>query len=340
MQVAPERAGRKRVFPRDTGLRVRHDGAMLRPFRVLWSPFAAAVVAWRRRSERAAISVLLARLATPVTALGVQAALRAALGDQAAALFYQLPGGAGLVSASGEAAGHPASGQAGPRVFTVSGHDGEVIVLLAVDPVRAAEPDRVELALTACRPALENARLQAVLQARLRDAEASRAEIVWAAVGERRRLARDLHDGAQQHLLGLLTNLLLARQQATRSGAVAAIDSAQGHLYAALGGLRSLSHDLYPEVLEQEGLLAALESLAEEGPLEFGFEALDGRLGPETEIVMYLTLREVVEGLAARCGSEDAQVAVTVGDGRAFRGGSERRQARRRSRPGLALGHP
>ena len=268
--------------------------------------------------------MLLARLATPVTVEGVQAVLRDALDDPTAVVFYRLSEGTGLISATGEPVADPAEadladGQGRRLVFSVTGRDGEVGALMTVDGSGDIDPDQVELALTACWPALENARLQAILRSRLRDAEASRACIVAAALLERRKLARDLHDGAQQHLYALSANLALAQQKAACPEAVAAIDAASQQVRIAIGRLRGFGRDLYPPTLEAEGLPAALESLAEEGPLDTeldtGVDVRAGRLAPEAEIVMYLTVRELLDGLARSCAASHATVTVAAGNG-------------------------
>ena len=81
---------------------------------------------------------------------------------------------------------------------------------------RGLTRDEVEIAdaVASARLGLENERLQALSQARLRELRASRAQIVAAADAERRRLERDLHDGSQQRLLGLAIELAIARQRA------------------------------------------------------------------------------------------------------------------------------
>jgi signal transduction histidine kinase len=260
-----------------------------------------------------------------VTAEGVQAVLRDALHDPTAAVFYRLPEGTGLISATGEPVADPveadpADGPGRRVVFSVTGQGGEVAAFLMVDSSGGIDPDQIELALMACQPALENARLQAILRSQLRDAEASRACIVAAALEERRKLARDLHDGAQQYLHALSANLALARQKAASPEAIATIDAAGKQVRMAVGRLRGLGRDLYPPVLETEGLPAALESLAEEGPLDTdldtGMNAKAARPVPEVEIVMYLTVRELLDGLAGRCAASHATVTVRARNGR------------------------
>jgi signal transduction histidine kinase len=279
-------------------------------------PAAVGVAAWRRRSARAGVSALIAELASPPTVEGVQSALRAALDDPTVAVFYQLPDGSGFVSATGEPVGVPASGPGGRLVFPVRVPDGGVVAMLSADGAASVDAGRVRIALNACGPALENARLQAVLNSHLRAARASRARIVRAAVAERRKLARDLHDGAQQHLYALSTSLVLARQQTSQPEAVAAIDAAREQLRGALRKLRGIGRDLYPVQLDSEGLAAALDSLADDGPLDVDVTCETGRRDPEAEMVMYLTVREILAGLAEHLKAARAAVVVVAADGR------------------------
>ena len=280
-------------------------------------PVAVGIAAWRRRLARAAVSALLAQLATPLTVEGVQATLRAALDDPTAAVFYRLPDGPGFISATGEPADVSVNEPGERLVYGVAEHNSEIAAVLSVDGTRDIDPARVGIALVACGPALENTRLQAVLSGHLRAVRRSRAHIVQAAVAERRRLARDLHDGAQQYLLALWTNLVRARQKATQPQAQAAIDAAREQLQIALRKLRGLGRDLYPPALETEGLTAALESLSEDGPLiDVNVAGRTGRLDPAVEIVIYLTVREILEGLSAYCLATCVTVTVSVQAGR------------------------
>ena len=301
----------QRVFPGDSGKAAGQDGDVHRPTVISGSPIAVAVSAWRRRSARAAVAVLLARLPPPVAAEGVQAVLRGALGDPTAAVFFRLPEVPGLVPATGDVAAYGADAGPGWRVaYPLAGADGELAVLTV--SAGDIDPDRVRAALEACRPALENARLQVMLRGHLLRARESRTQIVQTALAERKHLARNLHDGAQQHLHALAASLALARQKATRPEAVAAIDEASEELHVAIGKLRGLGRDLYPPLLESDGLAAALESLGDEGPLDADVTVSAGRLAPETEIVMYLTVRELFDGLAGHCVASEATVTVTA----------------------------
>ncbi|MEP7025180.1 MAG: histidine kinase [Actinomycetota bacterium] len=282
-------------------------------------PLAVGITVWHRRSARAGVSALLTQLATPPTVEGVQSVLRAVLKDPTAAVFYRLPDARlpdvpDFVSAAGERVQPPARGR-GRLVFPAKGHDRKISALLSVaDPLSVAV-SRVQAAIIACGPALENARLQAILRDQLREVSASRSRIVQTAVAERRRLARDLHDGAQQHLHVLSTTLGIARQNTTQPQSLAAIDAARDQLRIALGKLRGLGRDLCPAVLDTDGLTAALESLADNGPLDVSLVSKAGRLNPETEIVAYLTIRETLQGLAEHTGATQANVTVIAENG-------------------------
>jgi signal transduction histidine kinase len=271
-------------------------------------PAAAGLRAWRRRWARASVAGLLAGLPAAPTAEGVQQALRTALGDPTAAVYYRLPGAQGFVSSDGYQAVLPGGGG---RLVVPAGRPGdEHSVVLTVDGSLGLDPAPLQAALVACRPALENAGLQAVLSSRLREVRESRARIVHTAIDERRRLARDLHDGAQQHLLVLLTRLGIARQNTTGPQSLEAIDAARDQLRVALGKLRGLSRDIYPAVLDAEGLTAALESLADSGQVDVELTGQPGKLDPEVEIIAYLTVRDILDGLGRQAPASHARITL------------------------------
>ena len=277
-------------------------------------PAAAGLRAWRRRWARASVAGLLAGLPAVPTAEGVQQALRTALGDPTAAVYYRLPGAQGFVSSDGYQAVLPGGGG---RLVVPAGRPGdENSVVLTVDGSLGLDAAPLQAALVACRPALENAGLQAVLSSRLREVRESRARIVHTAIDERRRLARDLHDGAQQHLLVLLTRLGIARQNTTGPQSLEAIDAARDQLRVALGKLRGLSRDIYPSVLDAEGLTAALESLADSGQVDVELAGHPGKLDPEVEIIAYLTVRDIVDGLGRQAPASHARISLLSVSGR------------------------
>jgi signal transduction histidine kinase len=135
---------------------------------------------------------------------------------------------------------------------------------------------------------------------------------------ERRRLERDLHDGAQQQLLALSYDLRVARAQAqadddapTGSLLTQATEQAQ----AALGELRELAHGIYPAILAEAGLTPALATLAEEAPLPVEIvAATDGRYPAAVETAAYLLVAEALQDAAGRRASHAVvRVARDVG---------------------------
>jgi signal transduction histidine kinase len=166
------------------------------------------------------------------------------------------------------------------------------------------DPALVEEVAAAARLALENERLQAETRAQLEDLRASRSRIVGTGDAERRRLERDLHDGAQQRLVGLLLGLRLARSRIGSSpdpALLARIDEAEAELLAALGELRELAHGIFPAALTDEGLAAAVEALAEEAQISLAITTLpEERLDPSVEAAAYFVVSEAIRQSAAR----------------------------------------
>ena len=143
----------------------------------------------------------------------------------------------------------------------------------------------VEEIVSATHLGLENERLTAEGLAQLADLRASRVRIVEAADEERRRLERDLHDGAQQRLVGLALALRLARTAPDAD--TARLAEAETGLRAAIDELRDLARGLYPVALREDGLAAALTGLAESAPLRI-VELPEGRFPPVIETTAYL----------------------------------------------------
>ena len=158
------------------------------------------------------------QVSQPQTPGSLRDALARALGDPSLEIVYWLPEDDRYVDRMGHPIEAPAPAS-GNRAVTVIDHDGQRLAALLHDPQLLDEPDLVEAAAAAARLALQNARLQAELLARLEEVRSSRARIVAAGDAERRRIERDLHDGAQQRLLGIrLTHAAPARPARHRVG--------------------------------------------------------------------------------------------------------------------------
>lgn len=178
----------------------------------------------------------------------------------------------------------------------------------------------------AARLAVDNDRLEAMGRAQLRELRASRARIIAACDAVRGRLERDLHDGAQQRLLAVSLELRLARGAAERAGAEPGeLEAAVDGVDRALEDLRELAHGIYPAVLQEAGLEAALRSLAEDAPVPVNLGAMpDGPCAQPSEAAAYFTVMEAVRraassgesGIAveARRSRATLQLALVAGD--------------------------
>jgi signal transduction histidine kinase len=169
----------------------------------------------------------------------------------------------------------------------------------------------------AVRLALENERLQAEVLAQLHDLRVSRARIVETGDAERRRLERDLHDGAQQRLLALSFDLRVARAAAGGEGdaeTAARLDEATGEAQTALVELRELAHGIHPAILTEAGLTPALATLADEAPLAVEVGDTPGERYPApVETTAYVVVAEAIDD-AARRGADYAAVSAACRD--------------------------
>ena len=153
---------------------------------------------------------------------------------------------------------------------------------------------------------------------RLHDLRVSRARIVETGDSERRRLERDLHDGAQQRLLALSYDLRLAGSAAEAEGDVetaSLLAVATGEAHAALGELRELAHGIHPAILTEAGLGPALASLADAAPLavEIG-ETVGVRYATPVETTAYQVVAEAIDDAARRGASYAAVSALQEGE--------------------------
>ncbi|MDQ4069188.1 MAG: histidine kinase, partial [Actinomycetota bacterium] len=168
---------------------------------------------------------------------------------------------------------------------------------------------------------LHNVRLDAALQASLDELrnkadelEASRARIVAASDAARRRIERDLHDGAQQHLIGLVAQLRLALQLGRRDRVAGdeMLEQVGRGLQDAVQQLRSLAHGIYPPLLVERGLNEALAAAAARAGIQTQVEVtVRGRYPPELEAAVYFCCLEALQNVVKHAGG-DAKVTVRV----------------------------
>jgi signal transduction histidine kinase len=285
------------------------------------SAFALSLgIAWtvlNARRARSSVARLAAELAEAPPAGTLRDGLAAALGDPGLEVHYWLPGSERYVTADGTPADPPTPGNG--RAVTPIARGGRTLAVVSHD---AALLDGLELEHqigSAARLAIDNERLQAEVLAQLDDLRGSRARIVEAADAERRRLERNLHDGAQQRLLAVSYDLRIARAAAESDadpelGRLASRAAAE--IDGALGELRELADGIYPSILTEAGLAAALESLADTAPLpvELG-EVTRDRYPAAIESTAYYAALEAIHDAAAR-GASFAAVAASRSEDR------------------------
>ena len=160
-------------------------------------------------------------------------------------------------------------------------------------------------------------RLNAELQARLEELAASRTRIVTAGDVERRRLERNLHDGAQQRLVTLSLSLRAAsaKLESDPAGARTVLTDARDELALALEELRELARGLHPAVLTDRGLRAAVEMLADRAPVPVEIaDVLDERLPEPVEAAAYYLIAEALTNVTKYANASTVHVRVAVID--------------------------
>jgi signal transduction histidine kinase len=168
--------------------------------------------------------------------------------------------------------------------------------------------------------ALENARLQAEVKAQLAQVRASRSRLVAAGDQARRRLERNLHDGAQQRLLtlGLILQMLQNEvDAATGEGVRRLTDEARAELRAAIEELRDLARGIHPAILTDQGLRPAVDDLALRCPVPVTVGGADpGRLPREVESTAYFVVSEALANVVKHAAAGHATVTLAAADRR------------------------
>jgi signal transduction histidine kinase len=278
-------------------------------------PLALLAGLFRARLARVHVGDLVVHLErTPVH--GIRDELAHALGDPTLEVAFWLPERREYVDAAGEPFAIPSDGAR--RAVTPIERDGAPLAILVHDPTLRDEPELLEAVAAAARLALENARLQAELNAQLVKVKESRARIVTAADEERRRIERDIHDGAQQRLVALALEL---RSTQRRMGTQVdpeverLLVSASEELQTAVEELRELAHGIHPGILVQGGLATALETLASRSPLPVTVEATEDRLSPEVEGAAYFVASEALANVIKHAQASRAAIRTRRSDG-------------------------
>jgi signal transduction histidine kinase len=267
---------------------------------------------------RVAVSDLVVELGRTPEPGHLRDALARALRDPSLELAYWVPESETYVGIDGRTV-EPAA--AAGQTVTVLERRGERIAALVHDPALAEDPALLSAVSTAAGLALENERLLAELRAQLEQLRESRARIVEAGDTERRRLERNLHDGAQQRLVALALALGLAESKVEQEPATAMtlLQAAREELTQALSELRELARGIHPAVLTERGLTYALTTLAERAPVEVVLDLqLDRRPPPAIEAAAYYVVAEALANVAKYAQATTATVSVTT-DGERLR---------------------
>jgi signal transduction histidine kinase len=263
--------------------------------------------------SRLFISSALERLGMKIGAAPSPWTLRTAVaetvGDPSLEVAYWAPDVGGWVDAGGSLVPVPDPGS--ERAFTEIRHNGHRVAGLTHDPALLDEDGFVEAVGVYALVALENQRLLARVEASTREVHESRSRIVASADRERRRIERDLHDGAQQQLVALRIHLELMGETLERDPTRARerLHALGDEVEQTLDSIRSLAHGVYPALLEDQGLVEALRSVANGMPIHASVNPDgSGRYTPEVESAVYFCCLEALQNAAKHAHGASAAV--------------------------------
>jgi signal transduction histidine kinase len=202
--------------------------------------------------------------------------------------------------------------------------DDRKTAILLHDPFLLERRDLLDGVVTAAALSIETARLTVEVRLQLAEVEASRRKVVEAGYEERRRLERDLHDGAQQRLVSLGVQLRRLQLSLPREAQIlsSAIDQIVSEVGAAIADMRQIAAGVRPARLD-EGLAAALDELARSSPLPIEVDALPERVLPSVEAAAYFVACEAITNavkhaspskIAVRAARENGALRLTVVD--------------------------
>jgi signal transduction histidine kinase len=327
-------AGKRALAPVYAGAALAGLFAFLSEAGDLWFPSVVGSVGWfwidqavtllailgflvgllRTRVARSAVGDLVVELGAATHEPGALAdALADRLRDPSLQIAYRVEDG--FVDEEGRPVELPSEGRG--RALTAVESDGETIAVLVHDDVLRHEPDVVETVVAAARLAIANERLRAEIRAQLEEVRASRQRIVEAGDRERRRVERNLHDGAQQRLVSLSLSLAMIQEQVGDDpGTIAAVGEAAAELKRAISELRDLARGIHPAILTEEGLEAAVGSLAERSSVPVRVTSdLVGRLPETVEAAAYFVVSEALANIAKYAQARSATIAIARRNG-------------------------
>ncbi len=258
-------------------------------------PISVLSVVLQSRMARAGVADLVVELGRTPTPARLRDALANALGDPTLQVAYWEPGQDRFVDAAGQVMELPEDGTG--QAVTMLERNGVREAVIIHDAILLEEPGLMAAVASAMRLAVENERLTAAVEAQLQEVRASRARIVEAGDLERRRVERDLHDGAQQRLVSLSLELQVARRALGEGGDPAvrsSLERAAEEALAALSELRDLALGIHPLILTEGGLGEAVESLADRTSVDVSVDIGAERYSPAVEGAAYFVISEAL----------------------------------------------
>jgi signal transduction histidine kinase len=278
-------------------------------------PLAFLVGILRAQLARAGTADLVMALQRAPDSADLGELLAKTLRDPSLELVYWLPGFETYVDGDGKPVVLPIEGSG--RVATPIEHHGTCVAALVHDAALTYEPELLEVVCAATDVALERTRLQKELESRVQELAGSRARLVEAGDAARRRIERDLHDGAQQRLVALAIALRMTEDRIRDDPDTAAelLAAARREVTESLEELRELARGIHPAVLDQ-GLDTALDSLAARSrtPVRVSVQ-LDERLPGPLELAAYFVACEGLANVAKYARASEATVRVFRRDG-------------------------
>ena len=279
------------------------------------APVAFLIGLMDARLARSGVGDLVVELRADPPPTALRDALARALRDESLTLAYWLPEFGTWADVDGRPVGLPRPDSG--RATTLIDRDGAHIAALVHHPSVDDEPELLDAVSAAAGIALENGRLHAELRARLDELRGSRGRVIEAGLKERRKLERNLHDGAQQRLIALSLDLRLLEQRLGHDpDARASLDQARQEIALSLEELRAVARGIHPAVVSGHGLAVALESLAARAPVPVRLSVeVDGRVHERLEVAAYYVVCESLANIGKHAQATSARVHVARANG-------------------------
>jgi signal transduction histidine kinase len=265
-------------------------------------PFAILLGVVRLRTARSAMAGAVAAVGNGASIEALNAALATALADPDLRVLEWRADRQAFVDASGAVVGREMlaaleEDRSLAVVPVASGSDPLAVIVLSAST--AEDPAVLAAGTALTRLVVRNQQQAARIQEQLADVRASRARIVEAADGERRRIERDLHDGLQQRMVALAMQLRAAEGSGADGDRDAALRTGSVEILAILEDVRELARGIHPAVLSEAGLGAAIQAAADRSPIPAEVELdLSGHGGPAVQATAYFVVSEALANVA------------------------------------------